>query len=158
MDEYPSFGGLADRLFWLLALLLVVVNAIIMKARAVADVRIHPERKVGYNRLIAGFVVLLGSFLAYPVFAIQSGRVRSVFELIAAPRSLAFWVAWIASGALLLWWVWFGGGLRTLASHPAIFNLPKSERGLRLFFGVMTLAFVSFAIGVLVSQPWALTK
>jgi hypothetical protein len=129
-----------------------------MKARAAVDVRSHPERRRGYNRLIAAVAAVLILGTAFPVIAILSGRVSSVFELMDPERhgsaSLGFYVAWLILGGLLLCWVWFWGGLRTLASHPAIFNLPRSETGLRLFFGGMTLFFVVAALVVAVSRPW----
>jgi hypothetical protein len=156
--EYPSFFGLTDRWFWAVAVFVVVANVVIMRARAAVDVRSHPERKRGYNRLIAAVAAALVLGLAFPVLAILSGRVSSVFELIDpgrnGPAMLGFYVAGLILGGLLLCWVWFWGGLRTFASYPAIFNLPRSEAGLRLFFGGMTLFFVVAALVVAVSQPW----
>lgn len=128
-----------------------------MGRHATQDIKEHPERKEGYDRLLG---YNLASYLPLLLAGLMllTGFASSLDEfLLVGPPSkatLAFHASITLTIGTQLSFVWFRGGLRLMVTHPAMFALPKSEFGMKVFWSAMS-GFAAIIVGLmLITDVW----
>ena len=104
-------------------LVMVAVNALIIRHRAQTDLAAHPEKEASYARLLRGYLFWLGLPWMVAGAIMMSGGATSVFDffrpaeasLAVAGWHLLLFVLWMLSA----YWVFVVGGAEELAAHPA---------------------------------------
>jgi len=111
-----------DKTFWLIAIAVTCMNAYFLRSRAAMEIARDPELKKGYDQLLKGYLVCLNLPWLMMGIGILGGGVHSVFDYFY-PRSgnpyvLAFHVTVFVLWALMIYWIYFGGGAEFLVRHP----------------------------------------
>lgn len=122
--------------FWLLAVLVNVVNGAIWWYRGKSHRERDPSLAGGYRSLIAGFV----GWGSIPWFVMGAGiifgGVRSVFSYFDLRSPSPFVWAFFASLGMLwagsTYWLVFGGGAEKLVSHPGFLRGTPTARFVKL--------------------------
>jgi hypothetical protein len=130
--------------FWVVFILLTVVNAVLLRFRAQRHIRENPDLADGYTTLIRGFV--FWGNIPWVVMGIGTvfGGVPSLFQFLRPRDGNPFVLAFFGS-IFFLWimgtfWLLFRGGAEMLVKHPGVFNVDfKSPLMLKLLW-VLCLA------------------
>ncbi|MEA5554550.1 hypothetical protein VB713_26830 [Anabaena cylindrica UHCC 0172] len=134
--------------FWLLAILVNGLNAVIFWVRSQPYILKNPELQPGYIRLIRGF--FLGMSIPWVVMGIGMtiGGVAQISDYFY-PRNgnqfvIAWWVSIWALMILFSYWIWFRGGAEEFIKYPGLFkgNL-KNPKTIKLMW------LVSFISGII---------
>jgi hypothetical protein len=142
-----DFFFFASKYFWVAGIFMTLLNAIVFKARSKSYVKQWPERRVGYEKLIRGYLLfgippwlLMGA-------GIMFGGVPSVFSYFD-PRHGNLFVLLFHFMALIIWgfafyWIIVGQGAEFLAAHPTSAH-PHivSPKLVRLFMGVLLIGSI----------------
>jgi hypothetical protein len=122
--------SLIIRYFWLLAIVLTILNVPSIKAKINPYIKQDPLLDGGYNRLITGFV--LGLIIPWLVMGIGMifGKFDTIFDIMFGQHpwnafSAFYFGMIIAEAILFLVWIWFGDGVGFLLKHPGILE-PRS--------------------------------
>ncbi|MBD0395870.1 MAG: hypothetical protein ICV52_19030 [Microcoleus sp. C1-bin4] len=131
-----------DKIFWLLAIGVTVVNAYIIKSRSREVITRHPELKEGYEKIFRGYLIYLNIPWIVMGIGILAGGVSDVFDYFypraGNPFVLAFHLSIIILWALSIYWIYFRGGAEFLVKHPGVVNI-KSVLGFKVLFALMLL-------------------
>ncbi len=112
--------------FWVIALIVTLLNAVIFKFRSRKYIEKNPKLKNSYGRLIKGFT--FWNCLPWIVmsFGPLTGHVTNLFEYFRPmdgnPYVLAFIATIVLEWILLVHWIFFRGGAETICQHPGLMN------------------------------------
>lgn len=125
--------------FWLVGILVVLINGVILYFRAKKIVREKPELASGYYLIIRGLI----TWILFPAVIMgigcTVGGINNVEEFMrpihGGPYALAFFgsvfLAWIVGTR----WLFFQGGAEMLVQHPGIFNRDfKDPKAVKLYW------------------------
>lgn len=121
MNE-PPFA----RYFWLMAIAVTVVNALLLKFRSRFYVQKRPELAAGYRRLFQG--LLLWGNLPWVVmdYGILFGGVHDVFSYLHFREGNPFVLAWVGLMVLMwllgFYWLFVAQGAEFLIEHPGLLH------------------------------------
>jgi hypothetical protein len=119
------------RHFWFLFLALTFLAAGIEKIHAHFVVKKHPELREGYNKLIFGFIVLMGlPWLVMGVGVINQKIPSGLFFFMLQdgnPFVSAFFICLILEYVFCLNGIWFRGGVDFLLKYPSLLGASKSS-------------------------------
>lgn len=142
----------AARFFWLIALVMVFLNAAIMYARTSKRRRQDPELTEGYKKLAIGFIVIGSTPWVIMGWGITSGNLHIVRPFFhpqdGGPFAQAFFASLVIEWIYLAYWVYLGGGAEMMVKHPGFFNIPTSSvRAVKLTCALLLVpGFIFFPI------------
>lgn len=125
--------------FWLFALVVTAVNAVIYRQRFQALAAEHPDRAEGYQRFLIGFVAVSAGLWLVMGFGIVFGGVQGVFGYFNPATGNPFVLAWHAT-LIAVWiagivWLFFLGGAQFFIDHPGLANFtPTKPIQVQLFY------------------------
>ena len=129
---------------WILLILVTFANAIILKFRVRRYIAEKPELKIGYDRLIRGF--LIWGSLPWAVMGIGAtyGGVTKIIDFFNYKSTNIYVQLWISTivveWILGFYWIFFRSGAEMLVAHPGIFNMPfQRPRDAKLLYVVSTI-------------------
>jgi len=140
--------------FPLLAMVVTIINAFIMKGRVRPHIDQNPELEPGYNKLLKGFVFFSTIPWLIMGFGILTGLVNDPLECLNIrsmnPVAIAFSSYCFAMYLVAAYWVYFNGGAEMLAAHPGLiayhfFGTRRevtSVNGIKGFFAIMIFSGV----------------
>jgi len=135
----PMFG--IDKVFWVIAIGVTCVNALILRSRARKEIARNPELADGYAQLFRGYLVFLNIPWLVMGVGIIVGGTPGVFDYFK-PRSgnpyvVAFHVTVFVLWALAIFWIYIAGGAEFLVRYPGVMNYDiKSPLALKLLFAL----------------------
>ena len=110
--------------FWATFIVLMIVNAAILKYRTRTYVAEKPELKKGYDQFIKG--MLFYGNIPWVIMGIGAltGMTNNGFEY-ATPRQmnpivLIFHASLVILWILSVWWIYFRGGAEFIEKHPGL--------------------------------------
>jgi hypothetical protein len=142
-----------DKTFWLIAIVVTCVNAYFLRSRAATEIARNPELTEGYDQLLKGYLVCLNLPWLVMGMGILLGGTRSVFDYFdpraGNPYVLAFHVTVFVLWALMIFWVYLGGGAEFLVRYPGVVNADiKSPLILKFLFALMLLGGIAGEIAM----------
>ena len=131
-----------DKTCWLIAIAVTCVNAYLLRSRAAAEVARNPDLKEGYDQLFKGYLICLNVPWLVMGIGLMVGGARSVFDYFdpraGNPYVIAFHLTSLILWALLVFWIYLGGGAEFLVRYPGVMNVDiKSPLTLKLLLGLM---------------------
>jgi len=112
----------------------------------------HPEKRSGYAKLVAAWV-LLGNIPWFILGAgVLEGRIISMDDVFKPnhhnPFLQAFFVSIVVILLLVNFWIWVGNGSQTLIDYPGLANRPLTEpMPIKLYVLASTIfAFIGAAV------------
>jgi len=133
------------RYFWLVAMFLSVLNAVIIWARCRSHMERDPSLRPGYVRMFRWFLVAGNIPWIVMGLGVLVGGEPTVFSFLhprsGDPWAIAFVVTLYALWGLLFYWVVIGDGAAQLAQHPGFFT-PQIRSA------VVIKVFVAVLIGI----------
>ena len=110
--------------FWLVAIVVNGINAVISWVRVQPYIQKKPEHRLGYLKLIRGYVV--GTNIPWIVMGIGMtiGGISNIADYFY-PRSgnlfvISWWISLWSLILLLSYWIWFRGGAEQLTKYPGL--------------------------------------
>ena len=141
---------MVSKWFWAIAILVMFANGAIFWVRAKKQIKLNPDLKEGYHKIIKGF--LLWGNLPWIVMGIGCtvGGVTSGWRHINLHESSPYVLAFYASIALVWvlgsYWIFFRDGAKALVRHPGLLNYDlKKPVWIKIMWVVCTLGAM-FAI------------
>lgn len=141
LDQLANQGGpgaLLFRHFWLVLIVVTVVNGVAAQRRIKPVVDHNPSLADGYQRLFRGYFVWANVPWVLMGIGIVFGGVPTVHHYLLAFDLWMVRVWWVAFGGLLAAgtaWMLIGGGADALARHPGLPHVPRWSAGkLKLFW------------------------
>ncbi|MEA5597326.1 hypothetical protein [Rivularia sp. UHCC 0363] len=138
--------------FWLLAILVNAVNALIWWFRAQPHIQNNSALRVGYTKLIRGF--FLGTTAPWLVMGLgmTAGGIANIADYWVLQTKNPFVVAWWISIwtviLLLSYWIWFRGGAESLIKYPGLLSgSPNSPQAIKRMWLLAVMGSV-IAVGV----------
>jgi hypothetical protein len=140
-----SPGGIIFRYFWLIALAVTFVNAVIWRRRAQPFLQKHPDREEGVRVILRGWVTFLSIPWVVMGIGIVLGGVPGVFSYFSprtgGPFVLAWWgsnfVLWLLAG----FWLFAMDGAEKLIKYNAPLNLRTENPSMvKLYFVISVIA------------------
>ena len=136
--------------FWLVAIMVNVINAVIFWVRVQPYIQKRPELRPGYSKLIRGYVI--GMSIPWIVMGIGMtiGGISNIADYFY-PRAgnqfvIAWWVSLWALILLFSYWVWFRGGAEQLIKYPGLLQgNPTNPKTIKL------MSLVVFISGIVSS-------
>lgn len=145
---------------WVLFILVMIANAVIFRMRAQRYIKLNPELKDGYAKLIKGF--LLWGNIPWIVMGVGCtvGGVPSVWKYFdpkgSNPNVIAFYASVLLVWILGSYWILLRDGATELANHPGLFNYDiKSPTVIKLLWIACVLAGI-FAVIMMYTQTFPL--
>ena len=140
-----------DRWFWLLLIVVTLINALVLQYRAEKTIAKKPELRAGYQKLLKGYLI----FLNLPWLVMGAGILLTGLNLsdYSRPRAgnafvLAFHAVVIGLLGLCAYWIYFRGGAEFLIRHPGAFRYNfKDARVFKVIYALVLLV----GIGVFVN-------
>lgn len=121
---------------WILFIVVMIVNAFIMRSRSQAYVDINPDLKVGYDKLFKNFLIF--GNIPWLIMGIGdiAGLTKGMFDFFS-PRQLNPIVLTFHACVIVLWilgsyWIYIKDGAEFLAKHPGFFNSGEPSKTDRL--------------------------
>jgi hypothetical protein len=159
-DRPESLGGSAAtparnpmtilfKYFWLLAIPVSILNALILWIRSRPKIARDPTLKDGYRKLILG--ILFWSNLPWAIMGIGCtvGEIPSVFHFFRPrdgnPFVIAFFATVFFEWIILTYWLFARGGAEMIIRHPGLVRDLKSPTQLKLLW---CLALLGGIVGV----------
>jgi hypothetical protein len=143
-----------SKYFWLIAIVITVINAYIVKFRSHKYIKENPELSVGYKKLFWGYVIWLSIPWIVMGIGCEVGIVPSLWHFFRPRDGNSYVLAWCVSvfimWFLIIYWIFFKGGALILSKHPGIFGEitnPKLIKFLALLMlagGIFGFAFMWF--------------
>ena len=143
--------------FWIFALLIGIINAVIFKFKSIKYIEEKPELKEGYNKIIRGFLFWGSIPFLIMGCGTLTGHTPNIFDYFR-PRTLYPFVILFHLSIILIWlygsyWIYFRDGAEFLSKHPGIVQksnflqdkysiCPKEIKfvwGLGLTFGIIAM-------------------
>ena len=127
------------RHFWLIFIVVTVINGYTWWSRVQETIRTKPELAAGYRHLYHGYLLWGNIPWVLMGLGILSGQVPSMFEFLRPGDGNPFVTIWYAVMGVLLvlgtYWLYFGGGAETLERHPGMCMVPQwSANKIRLWW------------------------
>ena len=142
-----------DKIFWVIAIGITCVNALILRSRARKEIDRNPELADGYAQLFKGYLVFPNIPWLVMGLGIIVGGTRGVFDYFD-PRSgnpyvIAFHLTGFVLWALAIFWIYVAGGAEFLVRYPGVMNYDiKSPLILKLLFAVMLLGGMAAEVAI----------
>lgn len=140
----PDIFPLVSRFFWLIALVVTAINALLFHQRLRPLIAQDPRRERGYHQFLLGLLLVSGLLWSLMGIGILVGGVPDVFAYFQPQAGNPFVIAW--HGTLIaLWiigsvWIFGRGGAEFFVSHPGLLRGPvTSPTMVRLWFGLAIL-------------------
>jgi hypothetical protein len=116
-----------SKYFWLMGMLVTVVNFIIFRKKAQKHIQANPQLKAGYVSLFRGYLIWFNMPWIIMGIGCTIGGVPSVWHYFRPRDGNPYVLGWFCS-IFLLWvvgtfWLFFRGGAETLAHHPGAIEL-----------------------------------
>ena len=133
-----------DKVFWVIAIVVTGLNALVLRSRARKEIARNPELADGYTQLFRGYLVFLNIPWLVMGVGIIVGGTRGVFDYFD-PRSgnpyvIAFHLTIFLLSALAVFWIYIAGGAEFLVRYPGVLKYDiKSPLVLKLLFALMLL-------------------
>ncbi|HOO56920.1 MAG TPA: hypothetical protein PLN69_08860 [bacterium] len=130
MDNENIFS-LITTYFWIIAIALSFVNAVVVKQRLTKYITENPEREQGYSDLIKGFLIYGNIPWIVMGIGVVAGKVDSLFCFFRPQDGNPYVIAFIAS-LILVWilgtiWLFFRDGANMIIKHPGFLNIDISN-------------------------------
>ena len=118
--------------FWLVFIIVIFVNAFIMRKRADSYIEINPELKSGYDKLFKNFLIFANIPWLIMGIGDLTGFTNGVFEFLM-PRQLNPIVLIFHASIITLWglgsyWIYIKDGAEFLAKHPGFLNTGEPSK------------------------------
>jgi hypothetical protein len=123
--------------FWLIAIIINGVNAVIAWMRSQPFIQKNPELKAGYVKLILSIFLCLTIPWIVMGLGLKSGGVSNLADYFYPCCGNLFILAYWSSilGLIFVYnaWIWFAGGAEILIKHPGILRFnPSNPKTIRL--------------------------
>jgi hypothetical protein len=132
--------------FWLLALLLNMINVGLFRVRANKIIRQNPEMAAGYQRVLLGYLIIGSLPWLMMGLGLLSGQVTNIFAYVNPHGGNGYVLLYHALLLFLLLlgfiWIFFRHGAEFWAKYMAPLNLRSatSPTGVKVQFGLALLA------------------
>ncbi len=142
----PEIFLLFARYYWLIALIQCGFGVFAYRRRFRPFIAENPERTLGYQRFLIGYVlvnVLIWSLMGLGIFV---GGLSWFFAFLDPSAGNPYVLAWHGI-IIVLWliavpWIFLHGGMQFFSAHPGIINVnPSKPEHLSLWFGIMALGY-----------------
>jgi hypothetical protein len=141
------------RIFWVIAIVITILNAYIYKLRFAKIIEQKPELRDGYNKLVRGYVFYLNIPWVVMGIGMVLGGVSNVFDYFRPSNGntfvLAFYISILSLWVLGLIWIWFQAGAEFIIKYPGILRkeikTPKQIRFLSIIIFLGSIfVFINF--------------
>lgn len=144
--------------FWLVAIAVTTLNALILWGRSQSYIRRDPSLLPGYRFLTRGYWVCMSLPWFVMGAGILLGGVPSIWHFLAPqsgnPYVLAWWMIWWAIVAFVTHWIVVRGGAEMLISHPGFLRgNPSNPKLIKFFWLLMLAANTAITIFVFAQPP-----
>ena len=141
------------RNFWIVLIIMTVVNAFIMKYRSRSYIAESPELKKGYDKLFSGMILYCNIPWVIMGLGVLLGFTNGMFDYFN-PKSMNLMVLFfhfsiVVLWVLSLWWVYFNKGAEFIEKHPGFIQVRSfgkrsnvTAKQIKLFYPLMLLGGV----------------
>jgi len=142
---------------WVLFILIIVLNAFILKIRSKKFVKNNPELEEGYDRIFKGYLIYMNIPWVIMGVGMLLGGVPSTFSYltparISSPFIIVFHATIVILWILSIWWLYFKDGAEFLVKYKGVFNRDfQSPMVIKVFFGI---ALIFGIAGMIFMWSW----
>ncbi|NEQ99344.1 MAG: hypothetical protein F6K30_21995 [Cyanothece sp. SIO2G6] len=145
------FFNLASRYFWIVCLVVNLINAVIFKVRSQSHIRQDPSLASGYTTLIQGFLICSSLPWLAMGFGIMVGNVPTIWYFLypgtGNPYVVAWWVVYWLTISFVSQWIVLRGGAEMMVKYPGFLRgNSKNPRTIKLTWLLMLAGTAAFTI------------